>query len=52
MRLFSYNCMAKYKLVLHISIHKAVTESMKFLCISIENAQNRCFKLLLVGTCN
>lgn len=36
MKLFSYNCMAKYKLVLHISIHKAVTESMKFLYISIE----------------
>lgn len=37
MRLFSYNFMAKYKLVLHISRHKAVTESMKFLYISVEN---------------
>lgn len=37
MILFSYNVMAKYKLVLHISIHKAVTESMEFLYISVEN---------------
>lgn len=29
--------MAKYKLVVHISRHKAVTESMKFLYISVEN---------------